>query len=60
MQNIDSLADQINSYNFFLNEPNSFNFDLKRYEDVQVEGIKRVTEKYFSRPYVELNVIPNS
>ena len=60
MQNIDSLADQINSYNFFLNEPNSFNFDLKRYEDVQIEGIKRVTEKYFSRPYVELNVIPNS
>ncbi len=60
MQNIDSLADQINSYNYFLNEPNSFNFDLKRYEDVQSEGIKRVAEKYLTKPYVELNVIPNS
>ncbi len=60
MQNIDSLADQINSYNFFLSEPNSFNIDLKRYEDVQIEGIKRVAEKYLIRPYVELHVIPNS
>ncbi len=60
IQNIDALADQINSYNFFLNEPNSFNFDLKRYEDVQNEGIKRAADKYLTKPYVELHVIPNS
>ena len=59
MQNIDSLADQINSFNFFLHEPNSFNYDLKRYEDVQNEGIKRVIEKYLTKPYVELHIIPN-
>ncbi len=59
MQNIDSLADQINSYNFFLNEPDSFNYDLKRYESVQNDGIKRVTEKYLTKPYVELQVVPN-
>ena len=60
IQNIDALADQINSYNFFLNEPNSFNFDLKRYENVQNEGIKRAADKHLTRPYVELHVIPNS
>jgi len=59
MQNIDSLADQINSYNFFLNEPNSFNFDLKRYEDVQTDGIQKAAEKYLTKPYVELHVVPN-
>ncbi len=58
LQNLDSLADQINSYNFFLNEPNSFNFDLKRYEEVGNENIKSASEKYFSKPYVELHVVP--
>ncbi len=59
MQNIDSLADQINSYNFFLNEPNSFNYDLKRYEGIRNEGIKNAAEKYLTKPYVELHIIPN-
>ncbi len=60
MQNLDSLADQLNSYNFFLNEPNSFNFDLKRYEKVENEKLKSVTKKYFTEPYVELHIIPNN
>lgn len=60
MQNIDSLADQINSYNFFLNEPNSFNFDLKRFEEVENEKLKSTVEKYFSKPFVELQIIPQS
>ena len=59
MQNLDSLADQINSYNFFLNEPNSFNFDLNRYESVQIEGIKTAAEKYLAKPYIELHVVPD-
>ena len=29
LQNIDSLANQLNYYSFYLNEPNSFNYDLK-------------------------------
>jgi len=60
MQNIDSLADQLNSYNFYLGEPSSFNFDLSRYENVQSENIKSVVEKYLTKPYVELHVVPQS
>ena len=59
LQNLDSLADQINSYNFFLNEPNSFNYDLKRYEEVDNEKIKSAA-KYFSQPYFELQIIPKN
>ncbi len=29
LQNVDSLANQLNYYSFYLNEPNSFNYDLK-------------------------------
>ncbi len=58
MQNIDSLADQLNSYNYYLNEPNSFNKDLQRYESVNSEEIKSVIEKYLLKPYVELHVVP--
>jgi len=59
LQNIDSLADQINSYNFFLKEPNSFNFDLKRYEEVDNEKIKAAL-RYFSNPFVELHIVPKN
>jgi zinc protease len=58
MQNIDSIADQINSYNFFLGEPNSFNYDLNRFEEINNEKIKQVTEDYLLKPFVELHVIP--
>jgi zinc protease len=58
MQNLDFIADQINSYNFFLNEPNSFNFDLKRFEEINNEKIKQVTDDYLSKPFVELHITP--
>ena len=60
MQNIDSMADQLNSYNYFLNEPNSFNYDLSRYENVRVENLLNLFEKYLSKPFVELHVIPET
>ncbi|MHB1686778.1 MAG: M16 family metallopeptidase [Ignavibacteriaceae bacterium] len=60
MQNIDSMADQLNSYNYFLNEPNSFNFDLGRYEKVKIENLQSVIEKYLSKSFVELHVIPQT
>ena len=59
MQNIDSLADQLNAYNFYLNEPNSFAYDLKRYEDVEEENIQRVIEDYLQKPFIELKIKPN-
>jgi zinc protease len=58
MQNLDFIADQINSYNFFLGEPNSFNFDLKRFEEIDNEKVKQVTGSYLSKPYVELHITP--
>ncbi len=58
LQNLDPLADQINSYNFFLREPNSFKFDLRRYEEVDNEKIKSAAEKYFSKNHIELRIVP--
>jgi zinc protease len=58
LQNMESLADQFNHYSFYLNEPNSFSYDLKRYEDVDEDRICIAADKYFSRPYVELRISP--
>ncbi len=59
LQNIDSLANQLNYYSFYLNEPNSFTFDLKRYEDTNSEFIKDATAKYLMKPFVELKIEPD-
>jgi zinc protease len=58
LQNLDTMANQLNYYNFFLGEPNSFQFDLDRYNEVVNEKIKTMIDKYFFRPFVELRVIP--
>lgn len=58
LQNIDSLANQLNYYSFYLNEPNSFSYDLKRYEDTDSELIKEAVQKYLTKPYVELRIMP--
>ncbi|MFO7446811.1 MAG: pitrilysin family protein [Ignavibacteriaceae bacterium] len=57
MQNIDNLADQLNYYNYILHEPNSFNQDLSRYENVTEDDIKRAAE-YLFKSFVELRIIP--
>jgi len=58
MQNIESLADQLNFYNFYLGEPNSFNFDLSRYENTTEEVIKECVKKYFNKSHIELQISP--
>jgi zinc protease len=58
LQNLESLADHLNLYNFYRNEPNSFAYDLNRYNEVKPEHIWDVVEKYLSKPYVELRIIP--
>jgi zinc protease len=60
LQNLDTMANQLNYYNFFLGEPNSFNYDLNRYNEVTNSRIMAVTDKYFSKPFVELRVKPKS
>lgn len=56
LQNIDIIADQMNRYNFFLGEPNSFGYDLDRYRSVTKEDIQRVSDMYFTKHFTELSV----
>ena len=58
LQNIDTIADTLNLYNFYLGEPNSFNFDLNRYNSVSIEDIKQIVKKYFQTYFVELRIVP--
>ncbi len=58
LQNLDTLADQLNLYNYYLGEPNSFLFDLARYNDVDEKFVARVADKYFKANYIELRIVP--
>ena len=58
LQKLDLIVDHINHYNCFLNEPDSFVFDLERYEKVTAEEVIAAAVKFLKKPYVELNVIP--
>jgi len=58
LQNIDTVADLLNLYNFYLGEPNSFNFDLSRYNNVDELKIQQIAKKYLQRNYVELRIVP--
>ncbi len=60
LQKLDTVVDHMNHYNFYLNEPNSFAFDLDRYEKVTVKNISEAAAKYLLNPFVELNIIPKS
>lgn len=58
LQKQSTLADQINNYNCNLSEPNSFGYDINRYEKVTKYDVKQVCEKYLSNPFVELRIVP--
>jgi zinc protease len=58
MQNIDTVADYLNHYNYHLNEPNSFEFDLNRYNSVDKNSVKSAVNKYLKNPYLELRITP--
>lgn len=58
MQNLNNIADHLNNYNFYLNEPNSFEWDINRYMDVQPYVIKKICEDLLNKNYLELNIIP--
>ena len=58
LQNIETIADMLNLYNFYLGEPNSFNFDLNRYNSVSETELSEVVKKYFQKNYVELRIVP--
>ncbi len=58
LQNLDMMANQLNFYNHFLGEPNSFNFDLNRYNKVDNEIIKEIITKYLDKSFIELRIVP--
>lgn len=58
MQNLDTVADHLNYYNYHLGEPNSFEFDLNRYNSVTNDSIKNALQKYLFNPYVEIRIKP--
>ncbi len=60
LQNLNNMVDQINSYNCYLSEPNSFIFDVNRYINLSKEDIIEVAAKYLDKPFVELEVHPKN
>ncbi|MCU7491188.1 MAG: insulinase family protein [Ignavibacteria bacterium] len=60
MQNLNSLVNHLNEYNFFLKDPDSFHFDLERYQKVDAEAIRKAAEEFLRKPYVELRILPKS
>lgn len=60
LQKLETVVDHLNYYNFFLNEPDSFEFDLNRYKKVTAEKIIDAAKKYLQKPFVELHIMPKS
>ncbi len=58
MQNLDNIADHLNHYNFYLNEPNSFEWDINRYISVEEDNVKDVCNVLLNKRYLELKIIP--
>ena len=58
LQNIDTVADLMNLYNFYLGEPNSFNFDLKRYTGLNKVDIQKAVKEHLQKNFVELRIVP--
>jgi len=57
MQSLDSIANQLNHYNFYLGEPNSFTTELSLYEKVERESVKQCAG-YFDKPHIDLRFVP--
>ncbi len=58
LQNIDTVADLLNLYNFYLAEPNSFNYDLNRYNECDNIKLQQVAQKYLKRNHLDFRIVP--
>jgi zinc protease len=58
LQNLSSIVNQINNYNTNLGEPNSLVYDLERFKKIKPSTVKDVANKYLSKNFVELHVVP--
>ncbi len=52
------MVNQINNYNSNLCEPNSFIYDLNRFQKLNPIEIKDVAKKYLKNHFVELHIVP--
>jgi len=60
IQNLDTISDHLNYYNFYKGEPDYFNTDIARYQETDKEDVREVCEKYLQKPFVELQIIPRN
>ncbi|MDQ7817115.1 MAG: pitrilysin family protein [Melioribacteraceae bacterium] len=60
LQKLDTIVDHLNHYNFFLNEPDAFLFDISRYEKVTKDNVITAAEKFLKKPFTELNIVSKS
>ena len=60
LQNIDTVADLLNLYNFYIGEPNSFNFDLNRFINIEIHDVTNAAKKFLKNNFVDLRVIPEN
>jgi zinc protease len=58
MQNLENVLDRLNEYNFYIGEPDSFEYDLNRFKNVSAEDVKNAAS-YLQNNFVELHVMPN-
>jgi zinc protease len=60
LQKIDTIVDHINHYNFFLGKPDSFLFDIKRFDDVTEDDVIFAAKNFLHKSYTELQIIPKA
>lgn len=58
MQNLDTVADYLNHYNYYLNNPNSFEYDLSRFNEVNNQKIIQTAKKYLTKHHIDLRITP--
>ena len=58
LQSNNGRANQFNSYMFFLNDPNKFQWDYDRYSNVTVESVMDAARKYLSAHRATTVIVP--
>lgn len=60
LQKLETITDHMNHYNYFLNNPDSFLFDLERYEKITAVQVVEAAKEYLKKHFVELHIIPKN
>jgi zinc protease len=60
LQNLATIADLFNQYAFYLGNPDGFQLELDRYNNILMEDVRRITNAYFDDAYSELRVLRRS